>query len=102
MANLLDVDASILNTATLGERGMALFFDFAAASPSVEHAFVIKFFQHLGWPDCLIRISRFYIWITHALYAWAVLVSKASTYRGVYAREAHSDLYYLLWPQISC
>ena len=44
--------------ATQGERGMALFFDFAAAFPSGEHVFFMKFFQHLGWPDWLLRIIR--------------------------------------------
>ena len=48
MANLLDVDESILNTATQGERGMALFFDFAAAFPSVEHVFVYEILSAFG------------------------------------------------------
>ena len=48
MANLLGVDESMLNTATQGERGMALFFDFAAAFPSVEHDFVYEVLSAFG------------------------------------------------------
>ena len=58
LANLLDVDEPMMETACRSERGMAFFFDFAAAFPSIEHDFFIGFFQHLGWPPCLINIIR--------------------------------------------
>lgn len=34
LANLLDVDEAMLHTTTQGEKGVAFFFDFAAAFPS--------------------------------------------------------------------
>ena len=56
LANLLDVDEAMLNTAAHGERGMAFFFDFAAAFPSIEHDFFQQFFRRLGWPQWLVNI----------------------------------------------
>ena len=71
MANLLDVDESTLNTATQCEKGMALFVSFAAAFPPVEHAFVMKFFQHLGWPGWLLTITDvIHGQLMHYMFGW--------------------------------
>ena len=53
LANLIDVDEAMLREAARAEGAYALFFDFAAAFPSIEHALLHEFFQSLGWPQWL-------------------------------------------------
>ena len=55
LGNIIDVDEAMLYTAAEGEGGMAFFFDFAAAFPSVEQTFFLRFFRSLGWPGWLMN-----------------------------------------------
>ena len=54
IANILDADEATMRAGAQGETGMALFYDFAAASPSIERAFS-QFFAELGWPRRLLN-----------------------------------------------
>ncbi len=56
IANLLDVDEAMIKQAGVVEDGMAVFYDFAAAFPSIEHRFFHEFFRHLGCPAWLLNI----------------------------------------------
>ena len=58
LANLLDVDEAMIQTAARNSRGMALFYDFAPAFPSIEHDFFHNFFSNLGWPTWLLNFFR--------------------------------------------
>ena len=53
LANLADVDEAMIQRAAEGQGAYAIFFDFAAAFPSVEHALFREFFKSLGWPAWL-------------------------------------------------
>ncbi len=55
LANLLDVDEGMIDAAYNGEGGLAFFFDFAAAFPSIEHDFFKSFFAELGWPKWILN-----------------------------------------------
>ena len=55
LANLIDIDEVMLQTAAQDEGGVAFFFDFAAAFPSIEHQLLMSFFAHLGWPSWLMN-----------------------------------------------
>ena len=37
-----------------GKGGLAFFFDYAAAFPSIERRILMTFFKHLGWPRWLL------------------------------------------------
>ena len=58
MSNLLDVDEAMISTAMNGEDSIAVFYDFAAAFPSVEHSLLHSFFRHLGWPSWLLNMIK--------------------------------------------
>ena len=55
LGNIIDVDEAMLYTAAEDMEGMAFFFDFAAAFPSIEHESFIRFFRSLGWPRWLMN-----------------------------------------------
>ena len=54
LANLVDVDEGMCRSVLLEEGSLAVFIDFAAAFPSVEHGFLSEIFKAAGWPDWLI------------------------------------------------
>ena len=56
IANLLDVDCAMISGAFESDDAAALFFDFAAASPSVEQDFMMRVFEKLGWPRWLLNV----------------------------------------------
>ena len=55
LGNIIDVDEAMLYTAAADEDGMGFFFDFAAAFPSIEQEFFLRFFRSLGWPGWLMN-----------------------------------------------
>ena len=61
LANLVDVDEAMMESALTGGGSAALFFDFAAAFLSVEHSFMSDLFASRGWSE---GIRRF----VHILY----------------------------------
>ena len=50
IANLLDVDEAMITQAAQAEGARVLFFDFAAAFPSIEHTLLHEIFRSLGCP----------------------------------------------------
>ena len=61
LANLLDIDEAMLLGALKGDGSMTLFYDFAAAFPSIEHDLLTDVFKSFGWPDWLLNIvNRLY------------------------------------------
>jgi len=56
LSNLIDVDEAMITTAMTGGGSVAIFYDFAAAFPSVEHTLLHSFFAHLGWPTWLLNM----------------------------------------------
>ena len=58
VANIVDIEESMLQQAISSERGGAVFFDFAAAFPSVEQEMMHVIFQALGWPRWLLSFLR--------------------------------------------
>ena len=48
LANILDAEEAMLLAAILFGDSVAVFFDFAAAFPSIEHALLFAYFQSLG------------------------------------------------------
>ena len=56
LANILDVEESMLVSAFLENEALAIFYDFMAAFPSVEHELLHGYFSCLGWPRWLCRI----------------------------------------------
>ena len=53
LSNVVDVDEKMQHTSLCNDGGGALFFDFAAAFPSVSHDFLRAAFRSLGWPRWL-------------------------------------------------
>ena len=51
--NILDVDDGMAHAAMDHPNAVAVFYDFAAAFPSVEHAVLFAYFLSLGWPAWL-------------------------------------------------
>ena len=62
ISNLLDIDEAILNHALQGEDSAAIFYDFAAAFPSIEQEFFHQFLQRLGWPKWLLNFVHSLYW----------------------------------------
>ena len=62
ISNLLDIDEAILNHALQGEDSAAIFYDFAAAFPSIEQEFFHQFFLKLGWPKWLLNFVHSLYW----------------------------------------
>eukprot|EP00959_Pyramimonas_sp_CCMP1952_P112625 2354463-Pyramimonas_sp.AAC.1 len=58
VSNLLDIDEAMILEAAEAEGAYAIFFDFAAAFPSIEHEFCQQFFRALGWPTWLCSFIR--------------------------------------------
>ena len=58
LANLVDIDEAMALSACSSEEGGAIFFDFAAVFPSVEHEFLFALFRKLGWPVWLLSFIR--------------------------------------------
>ena len=56
LANILDAEEAMLLAAILFCDSVAVFFDVAAAFPSIEHALLFAYFQSLGWPQWLTRM----------------------------------------------
>ena len=89
LSNILDVEEA-LGLAAVARRGaLAVFYDFAAAFPSIEHALLFAYFRALEWPPWLMRIIRILYndnWCDIAL-------------RAVFAKDARFLLFFLRWPQ---
>ena len=58
LMNLLDVDAEMILVAARNPQPIALFFDFAAAFPSVEQQLLHSYFDALGWPGWLRNVIK--------------------------------------------
>ena len=58
MANVVDVGNHMQLTSLESSQGLAIFVDFAAAFPSVDHDFIEDFLASLNWPNWLIGIVR--------------------------------------------
>ena len=56
LANLVDIDEATVTYSLGSSDVIALFYDFAAAFPSVEHRLLHDYFAALGWPDWLRRM----------------------------------------------
>ena len=57
-SNVIDVDDPMTHASLEQERAVAIFYDFAAAFPSIEHAFLFTYFASLGWPFWLCSIIQ--------------------------------------------
>ena len=55
LANLVDIDEAMAMSACSSEDGGAMFYDFAAAFPSVEHDFMMEVFRAMDWPAWLLN-----------------------------------------------
>ena len=55
IANVIDVDHEMMRVALQEEAGMAIFFDFQAAFPSVLHEYLQEVLQHMGLPGWLLN-----------------------------------------------
>ena len=51
LANLVDIDEATVAYSLGSSDAIALFYDFAAAFPSVEHRLLHDYVAALGWPD---------------------------------------------------
>ena len=58
LANLVDMDEGMVSAMCSSDDGAALFFDFAAAFPSIEHEYMMHVFRHLSWPTWLLRFIQ--------------------------------------------
>ena len=58
IANLVDVDAAMLQCAASDEAPAAVFFDFKAAFPSVSQEFILEVIESLGWPAWIVNYLR--------------------------------------------
>eukprot|EP00974_Lingulodinium_polyedra_P017458 1691992-Lingulodinium_polyedra.AAC.1 len=58
VANIIDVEEAMLSQAVSSDRGGAIFFDFAAAFPSVEQDMMHEIFRARGWPNWLLNFLR--------------------------------------------
>ena len=63
ISNVLDVDEALLQYSLAGYGSMALFYDFKAAFPSVEHKLLHSYFEALRWPTWL-------LWFIQMLYSY--------------------------------
>ena len=55
LANLVDIDEAMVSSVCHSDQGAAVFFDFAAAFPSIEHELMFAVFRKLGWPTWLLN-----------------------------------------------
>ncbi|MBM3946426.1 MAG: hypothetical protein FJ315_03360, partial [SAR202 cluster bacterium] len=55
LSNVIDIDTDMQEASLLSEEGGAVFFHFAAAFPSVSHAFLHDALEHLGVPKSFQR-----------------------------------------------
>jgi len=55
IANLIDIDEAMALESLHSADSVCLFYDFAAAFPSVEHTLLMEYFKALGWPSWLLR-----------------------------------------------
>ena len=55
LSNLIDIEEASVHAACASDSGGAVFFDFAAAFPSVERPFLMAVFRSLGWPSLLLN-----------------------------------------------
>ena len=53
LSNVIDIDECLTHAALEEEKAVAIFYDFAAAFPSVEHQMLFEYFVSLGWPSWL-------------------------------------------------
>ena len=58
LANIIDIDEIMQHTALGYDDGFAVMFDFKAAFPSVDHAFMMDLFAHIGLPDFILGFIR--------------------------------------------
>ena len=63
ISNVLDVDEALLQYSLAGYGPMALFYDFKAAFPSVEHKLLHFYFEALRWHTWL-------LWFIQMLYSY--------------------------------
>ena len=57
LANLVDVDSRMRQEAFGSEQAGAVFFDFAEAFPSLEHAYLHRVSRYLVWPQWLLKVD---------------------------------------------
>ena len=55
IANLIDIDEAMAMESLHSADSVCLFYDFAAAFPSVEHTLLMEYFKALRWPSWLLR-----------------------------------------------
>ena len=60
LSNILDVEEALGLAAVARCGALAVFYDFAAAFPSIEHALLFAYFSALEWPPWLMRIIRIF------------------------------------------
>ena len=61
LTNRVDLDEAMALSVCRSDEGAAIFFDFAAAFPSVEHDFMKAVFRWLGWPPWLLTFIYIYM-----------------------------------------
>jgi len=68
--NLFDVEEAMITASAKGVGATAIFFDFAAAFPSVEHEVMFEYFRPLGWPKWL----RHMVWNLYTNYSCLIVL----------------------------
>ena len=58
LSNVLDIDEGMMHAALEGEEAAAIFFDLAAAFPSIEQELMHQLFAALNWPRWLLNFVR--------------------------------------------
>ena len=56
LANVVDIDEAMAHAALEEDDAAAVFFDFEAAFPSVDHGYILEVLRSRGWPPWFITI----------------------------------------------
>ena len=88
IANLIDIDEAMAMESLHSADSVCLFYDFAAASPSVEHALLMEYFKALGWPSWLLRFIGVLYANNHCFISMGARFSWVSCCRAVSDKDA--------------
>eukprot|EP00959_Pyramimonas_sp_CCMP1952_P127022 2656671-Pyramimonas_sp.AAC.1 len=56
LSNVIDIDTEMRLAAVAQEDGACIFYDFRAASPSIDQSFMLELMEWIGIPPCLRRL----------------------------------------------
>jgi hypothetical protein len=102
LQNVIEVDAEMRLASLDSDTAAAIFFDFAAAFPSLAHDFLHEVLRHLNLPESFCNFVRSFMWATAASLHSLAPKLEVSLSGPASAKVVLFPLYFLLYAGTCC